>query len=162
MDELGGPPLHRTRLPLLSVLVAGLALAGCGGGDNSPMAPPASTAIAGSVTVQPGSPADPTNARAAVYTSLADFNNDAWAKQAAVQRNGTAWSFTIPDLNAGNYYVDVWRDNNNNGVIDAGDIYGYYSTGQGGAPAPVLVNQGATASVTLQVRLNKVSGKAGR
>jgi len=154
----------KRRLLFLGASIAGLGLiaaCGGGGGNSNPVAPPATAGIAGAVTVQPGSPADPTNARAAVYTSLADFQNDAWVKQAAVQRSGSGWTFAI-DLNVGNYYVDVWRDNNNNGVIDGGDIYGYYTTGQGGAPAPVVVNQSQMTSVSLQVRLNKVQGKVAR
>lgn len=149
---------------LVGVLgTAAIAVAtGCGGGDSGPAAPqPTAQGITGAVTVQPGSPADPTNARAAVYSSLADFGNDAWVQQVAVQRNGNAWSFSL-DLNAGNYYVDVWKDNNNNGLFDGGDIYGFYTTGQGGQPAPVMVRDGQMSSISLEVRLSAPVAKARR
>jgi uncharacterized protein (DUF2141 family) len=134
---------------IAAALFAVVALVGCGG-DDDPAGPGVTTGIAGTVTVQPGSPANPTNARAAVYSSLADFGNDAWVKQAAVTQSGSVWTFSI-ELNAGTYYIDVWKDNDNSGTITVGDIYGYYTTGQGGAPAPVMVAQGQMTPVTMMV-----------
>ena len=131
-------------------LLAVVAVMGCGGGDDNPADPGGTTGIAGTVTVQPGSPANPTNARAAVYSSLADFANDAWVKQTAVVQSGSVWTFSL-ELNVGTYYVDVWKDIDNSGTINAGDIYGYYTTGQGGAPAPVMVVQGTMTPVTMMV-----------
>lgn len=150
--------MHARVLPL-GVLLGSLALLpACGGDDKPGPVAPSATGISGTVTVQPGSPADPTNARAAVYSSLADFNNDAWVRQTAVQRNGTSWNFSL-ELNLGSYYVDVWKDVNNNGVIDGGDIYGYYTTGQGGAPAPVMLTQGQMGPISLEVRLTPAAVK---
>jgi len=143
---------------IVGALLAVVFVVGCGGEDN-PTPPAGGTGVQGTVTVVPGSPADPTNARAAVYSSLADFANDAWVKQSAVARSGSVWTFTIDQLTPGTYYVDVWKDINNDGFVNVGDIYGYYTTGTLGQPAPVVVAASQLTPITMLVVLNTVPSK---
>ena len=143
---------------IVGALLAVVFVVGCGGEDN-PTPPAGGTGVQGTVTVVPGSPADPTNARAAVYSSLADWANDAWVKQTAVLRSGSVWTFTIDQLTPGTYYVDVWKDINSDGQVNPGDLYGVYTTGTLGQPAPLVVAAGQLTPFTMVVVLNKASGK---
>ncbi|MEM6328479.1 MAG: hypothetical protein AAF791_15295 [Bacteroidota bacterium] len=139
------------RLLFTLALVLALPLTACDSGDPDVTPPPPATTgtVTGTITLPPGAPGDINNARVALYTDLINFNNDVFAYNTGVQ--GT--SYTIGNIVPGNYFLDVWKDTNNNNVIDTGDLYNYWgSTGQAGVPpTPVSIAAGQTATVSFQV-----------
>ncbi len=109
--------------------------------------------ITGVVTLSPGMSGDLGNARVAVYSSYDDWNADRVMRQQAAQGSGASITFTITNLPGGTYYLDVWKDIDNDGNFDAGDFYGVHGTIQWPtvtpAPIPVVVGQTSTASVLI-------------
>jgi hypothetical protein len=135
--------------------------AGCGGswmGGNTvcapnPCASTTSGSITGTVALSPGMSGDLGNSRVAVYSSYDDWNNDRVMRQQAAQGVGAQISFTITNLPPGTYYLDVWKDVDNDGAFDFGDFYGVHGTIQWPtvtpAPIPVVAGQSSPASVLI-------------
>lgn len=131
-------------------LVALLRVASCSDEDLVPPMEP-TAGISGTVMVASGSTADPIHARAAAYSSVAEFDAGLWTRQTPVARRVDAWVFDL-ELDPGSYYVDVWDDSDADGQIGVGDVYGYYAPVSGGAPAPVHVDAGRMTGVAVEVR----------
>ena len=59
----------------------------------------------------------------------------------------------VDNLVPGTYYMDAWKDQNNNGQIDAGDLFGVYgnfsASGTNLTPIPVAAGQPANVSFTI-------------
>ena len=152
---------HAFRLALAAALV--LSLAACD--SSEPMEPPPAPAttgiITGSVTLPAGAPGSVNNARVALYNSFDDWLNDRFVFQTAI--SGT--SYTLENLVPGTYYMDAWKDQNNNAVIDAGDLFGVYgnfsASGTTLTPIPVAAGQTANVSFTITTLGNTLS-KSGR
>ena len=69
---------------------------------------------------------DLSNAKVTLYTSLENFELNQPVRNAAVQGSGGSVTFTISDILPGNYYLSVWKDNNNSKELDKGDFIGIY------------------------------------
>lgn len=144
--------LRLRRAALLAIaLTFAFTLPACdSGGDEDPIDPPSTTGIInGRFSLQAGAGGSIDNARVAIYVTKAEFDNDNFLTTVAASSNG---SFEFTNVNPGNYYIDVWKDNNNNRVIDTGDIYGFYSTGgREASPFSVVANQTTTINSAVGV-----------
>ena len=140
------PTTSFLRTALIAVLALGFSagLTACDSGSNEPDPPPPGTTgiITGRFALPAGASGSLENARVAIYTSQAEFDQDNPLTVAAASSNG---SYTVSNVNPGNYYLDVWKDNNNNSRIDGGDFYGAYTTNGTNASAfAVVANQTTT------------------
>jgi len=71
----------------------------------------------------------------------------------AASGSGGSATFTLSNITPGTYYLDAWKDVNNNASFDAGDLYGWYGTAAypGGSISPLMVSAGQTTTVTIQM-----------
>ena len=154
--------MRSTRSPLryalvLALLTSSISMVACGGSDSGsgPTTPPPSTTgtIAGTASLPVGAAGDAGNTRVAIYASATDWAADRVLKAVAATGSGASVSFLIADLPPGTYYLDAWKDNDNDGLFDAGDFYGVY--GSGTYPnylvTPIIVNQNQTTNVSLVI-----------
>ena len=67
----------------------------------------------------------------------------------AVSGSGANVSYTIPNVNPGNYYLDIWKDNDNNGFWSIGDFVGWYGSGAWSAPTltEFQISEGQTVNI---------------
>lgn len=94
------------------------------------------TQVTGSAYFPAGVNGNLYNAKVSLYTSLQNWINYSHIKFVSAVGEGANVTFTIPDVNPGNYYLDVWKDNDNSGAWSTGDFVGWY--GSGGLAAPSL------------------------
>lgn len=108
------------------------------------------TQVTGTVNFPAGTSGDLSNAKVSLYTSYENWNNNQPIKFGAVTGSGSSVSFTITGVNPGNYYLDVWKDNDNDGTWSTGDFVGWY--GEGGLGSPSLTEfqivEGQTFNIT--------------
>ena len=73
-----------------------------------------------------------------------------------VEGTGSSVSFTLENLEAGTYYLDVWSDNDNNSTRSIGDYIGWHGSGQLSdiKLQEIVVEQGQTT--TLEVNMKKI------
>jgi hypothetical protein len=74
-------------------------------------------------------------------------------RQQAATGVGAQISFTIGKLPPGTYYLDVWKDIDNDGFFDGGDFYGVHGTIQWPTvtPTPIQVVVGQTSSASVLI-----------
>lgn len=88
------------------------------------------TQITGTASFQAGVNGDLNNSKISLYTSLDNWNINNPIKFGAVSGSGASTTFTITGVNPGNYFLDIWKDNDNDGVwATSGDYVGWYGTG---------------------------------
>ncbi len=111
------------------------------------------TKITGTASFPAGVNGDLTNSKASIYSSLENWNNNSPIRFVAVKGSGSSVTFSLDNVLPGNYYLDVWKDNDNNAIWSAGDFIGWYGSGGLGAPmlTEVQVTQGMTANVTINM-----------
>lgn len=113
------------------------------------------TRVSGTISFVPGQSGDLSNCRVAIYTTLDEWANDTPVRFVATTGSGAQVTYIIDNVVPGNYYIDAWKDVNNNGVIDfdSGDFYGWYGNGAypNGTLTQFPVNQGQTASINIQM-----------
>ncbi len=139
------------------VLMVGLPLiVGCSSDDKDPPPTqpdptPVTGTITGSVQLQAGMSGDLRNSRVAIYASFDDWNNDRVLRHTTAQGTEFQVSFTFTNLAPGAYFVDVWKDQNNNGRIDQGDFFGVHGSTQWPNPtiSPLAVVAGQTSTTTI-------------
>ncbi|MBK6365197.1 MAG: hypothetical protein IPF52_17675 [Saprospiraceae bacterium] len=88
-----------------------------------------------------------------MYTTRDNWVNNNPIKFGAVNGVGAVVTFSLTNINPGNYYVDVWKDNDNNGFWSAGDFVGIYGNLNLGADGltEVQVGQGQTVSINIDM-----------
>jgi len=125
-------------------------LAGCSKDDKNPVATPTTGTISGTISLPPGAGGDVANTRVAIYQSFDDWANDRVLKNGACNTNG---SYSLADISPGSYYLDAWKDNNNNQQFDSGDFWGVYGSGTypNYQPSPFSVAAGKTANITATI-----------
>lgn len=96
---------------------------------------PAVTQITGTASFPTGTNGDLSNSKVSIYTSWDNWNANQPIKFGAVTGSGASVSFTLTNVNPGNYYLDIWKDQDNNGFWTSNDYIGWYGSGGLGSPA---------------------------
>ena len=111
------------------------------------------TQITGTASFLAGTSGDLSNSKVSIYTSWDNWNTNQPIKFAAVTGSGASVSFTLTDVNPGNYYLDVWKDADNDGFWSSGDYVGWYGSGGLGSPSltEFQITQGQTFNTTIQM-----------
>ena len=88
-----------------------------------------------------------------IYTSWDNWASNQPIKFGAVTGSGASVSFTMTGVNPGNYYLDVWKDNDNDGFWTVGDFVGWYGSGGLGSPSltEFQISEGQTVNVNVQM-----------
>jgi len=134
---------------LLFAMVLVVSVVSCGGEDNEPT--PTTGTIAGTLTLQAGVSGDLNNSRVAIYESYDDWLNDRVLLYTAASGSGASATYSLGSVTPGTYYLDAWKDVNNNTLFDSGDLFGWYGTGQYPTPtlSPFSVSAGQTATINV-------------
>ena len=108
-----------------------------------------STKIKGIAKLRAGTQGDISNAQVAIYMSQDDWDNYNPVMIADVSGTTSKINYTFNDVVSGNYYLDVWVDNDRDGSWSIDDIVGWYGSGALGAPllSPFMVPEGKTKTV---------------
>ena len=85
--------------------------------------------VIGTTRFQAGVNGDLNNAQVALYLSVADWGNYNPIKYGPITESGANVSFALTNVNLGNYYLDIWKDNDNNGFWSTGDFVGTLNSG---------------------------------
>jgi uncharacterized protein (DUF2141 family) len=112
------------------------------------------TKITGTAKLQAGTVGNLLNAQVAIYMSVADwtgYNPLAIAENGGT--NGAKITFVFNDVVPGNYYLDVWSDEDGDQQWSLGDLVGWYGSGAKNSPAlsPFMVAEGKTYNHTIAV-----------
>ena len=142
----------RTAIALLLVLLLGLLFLSCG--SDEPTAPtPTTGTISGTLSLAPGMSGDLNNTRVAIYSSYDDWANDRTLMYVAASGSGNSASYSMSNVTPGTYYLDGWKDVNNSGTWDTGDLFGVYGTTQWPNPtlSPFSVSAGQTVTINVSM-----------
>jgi hypothetical protein len=93
------------------------------------------TGVSGTAGFLAGTSGDLSNAKVSLYTDIDKWNINSPIKYGAVTGAGASVTFKL-SANPGNYYLDVWKDIDNNSFWSPGDFIGWY--GSGGLGSPML------------------------
>ena len=124
--------------------------------DKAPVVvTPGVTQVTGTATFAAGSSGDLSNAKVSLYTSLANWNTNTPVKFGVVSGSGASATFVLAGLNPGNYYLDVWKDNDNNATWSTGDFVGWYGSGGLGSPnlTEFQIADEETKSFTIEMQI---------
>lgn len=115
-----------------------LTLAACSS-DSSPTEPAATTgSITGTVTAAPGVQINLSNARVAIYATVADLNADRVIQQTALSGSSPTWSYRMDNVTPGTYYMDVC-------IAQGGQLL----CASYGNPSPLQVAAGQTTNASI-------------
>jgi hypothetical protein len=111
------------------------------------------TKVIGTAQFPAGTSGDLSNAKVSLYTSWENWNSNQPIKFGAVSGAGASVTFELTDVLPGNYYLDVWKDIDNDAFWSSGDYVGWY--GSGGLGSPVLtefqIGEGETFSCNVNM-----------
>jgi uncharacterized protein (DUF2141 family) len=91
--------------------------------------------IKGTAYFPAGTSGDLSNAKVSIYTSYDNWINNQPIKFTSVQGAGASVTFTLNEVLSGNYYLDVWKDIDNDAFWSINDYVGWYGSGGLGSPA---------------------------
>jgi len=119
------------------------------------------TQVVGTASFPAGTSGDLSNSKVSLYTSYENWLNNQPIKFGVVSGSGASVSFTLTDVNPGNYYLDVWKDNDNDGNWTVGDFVGWYGVGGLGSPdlTEFQIAEGETFNCVVDMYIGKKSGK---
>jgi len=111
------------------------------------------TKITGTASFPAGVNGDLVNSKVSIYTTLANWNANSPIRFVAVTGSGSNVTFALTNVLPGNYYLDVWKDNDNNAVWSVGDFIGWYGSGGLGSPflTEIQLTEGTSATVTVSM-----------
>ena len=114
---------------------------------------PAVTQVTGTARFPAGVSGDLSNAKVSLYTSYDNWLYNQPIKYGAVTGSGATVSFTLSNVNPGNYYLDVWKDIDNSATWTSGDYVGWYGSGGLGSPqlTEFQIAQGQTFNCTVDM-----------
>lgn len=126
---------------------------GSASGNGSLTVTASPTQITGTASFPAGTSGDLSNAKVSIYTSIDNWYDNAPIKFGTVSGSGASVTFALTDLNPGNYYLDVWKDMDNNAGWSTGDYIGWYGSGGLGSPSltEIQITQGQTVNVSLSM-----------
>ena len=102
-------------------------LSSCKKDEEEP--PPPVTKVVGTAQFPAGTSGDLSNSKVSLYTSYDNWENNVPIKYAAVSGSGASVTFEISNVLPGNYWLDVWKDIDNNAVWSINDYVGWYGSG---------------------------------
>jgi hypothetical protein len=112
------------------------------------------TLLKGTATFASGTVGDLSHSRIALYASVADWISDSYQKS-IISGSGSfsALNFTMSGIAPGDYYMDVWKDNDNSLSHSNGDFLGWYGSGDLLNPqlAKVHITEGETTEINVQM-----------
>ena len=125
---------------------------------------PAVTQITGTAKFPAGTSGDLSNSKVSIYTSYDNWLYNQPIKFGAVTGSGASVSFTLTDVNPGNYYLDVWKDIDNSGTWTATDYIGWYGSGGLGSPSltEFQIAEGQTFTCSVQMYIIAKKDKSAR
>jgi uncharacterized protein (DUF2141 family) len=129
------------------LLLPALLLTAC---NKDPVITDQPTKITGVAKLRPGTQGDISNAQVAIYMSQDDWDNYNPVLIADVSGTTSKITYTFDDVLPGNYYLDVWVDNDRDGSWSVDDIVGWYGSGALGSPllSPFMVTEGKTKKMS--------------
>lgn len=139
---------------LLFALILVVSAVSCGGEEETPPPTPTTGTISGTLTLQAGVSGDLGNSRVAIYSSYDDWLYDRVLSFVAATGGGGSATYTIASVTPGTYYLDAWKDVNNNGQFDSGDLFGVYGTSQW--PSPTLSPFSLSAGQTITINVTMI------
>jgi len=86
------------------------------------------TQIIGIAQFKAGVSGNLSNTPGYLYASIEDAEDFNPYKTFNLEKAGNIASFTITDVDPGTYYLEIFKDQNNNQTINDGDYYGIYGT----------------------------------
>lgn len=112
-----------------------------------------SSTITGRAYFPAGVSGDLSNAKVSLYTTLDNWTNNTPIRFVATVGTGSSVTFTLTNVLPGNYYLDVWKDIDNNAFWSKGDFVGWYGAGGLGSPSltELQVTQGQTVNVNVDM-----------
>ncbi len=112
------------------------------------------TQLKGTATFRNGLTGDLSNSRVALYASKADWISG-FPQDTLMTKSGSfsIINFTMDNIAPGNYYVDIWKDNDNSFTHSNGDFLGWYGSGDlfNPQPDPVHISEGETTEIIIQM-----------
>ncbi len=87
------------------------------------------TQVTGTAKFPAGTSGDLSNSKVSLYTSLQNWEMNSPIKFGAVSGSGASVTFTLINVNPGNYYLDVWKDIDNSATWSGTDYVGWYGSG---------------------------------
>jgi hypothetical protein len=121
------------------------------------------TKVVGTASFPAGTSGDLSNAKVSLYLTLQDWQNNTPVLYTTAVGSGASVTFEFVNLNAGNYYLDVWKDVDNSGTWTVNDFVGWYGSGGLGSynltPLQVTANNTFTANVSMYVLVPGIQGK---
>lgn len=122
---------------------------------------PPVTQITGTAKFPAGTSGDLSNSKVSIYTSYSNWANNQPIKFGAVTGTGASVSFTLTNVNPGNYYLDVWKDIDNDGLWSVTDYVGWYGSGGLGSPSltEFQISEGQTFNCSVDMYI--VAKKSG-
>jgi hypothetical protein len=112
------------------------------------------TQLQGTATFAVGMEGDISYSRVAIYASLAD--REAGLPQKSIITSSGNYSlvnFTMTGITPGDYYLDVWKDNDNSLTYSNGDYLGWYGSGNllNQQLYQIQIAEGETKHITIQM-----------
>ncbi|MBK8819778.1 MAG: hypothetical protein IPN49_12085 [Saprospiraceae bacterium] len=107
------------------------------------------TKITGSAKLEAGLSGDLVNSKVSIYKSISDWIDNIPVKFTATSGAGTSVTYILNNVTPGTYYLDLWKDNDNNGIWSAGDFVGLYDDNNG--MIPFTISDGQTITINLEV-----------
>lgn len=140
------------KLLLISLSALLFFILGCSDDDDTNPVVPTTGTIGGAISLPVGAGGDVTNTRVAIYQSYDDWLND---RVLVAVPCGAGGVYNFTNVTPGTYYLDGWKDNNNNQIIDTGDFFGVYGSGTYPnytlSPFSVAAGQKTTINATIFV-----------
>ena len=109
------------------------------------------TQISGTASFAVGSSGDLSNAKVSLYTSVNEWVNNNPLQFGVVSGSGASVSFNLTGMVPGAYYLDVWKDNDNDGNWTSGDFVGAHGNGGLGSSDLTQFQIAQGQSVNLQI-----------
>lgn len=111
------------------------------------------TKVTGTAQFPAGTSGDLSNSKVSLYTSWENWNANQPIKFGAVSGAGASVTFELLDVLPGNYYLDVWKDIDNNALWSVNDYVGWYGTGGLGSPSLTEFQIGAGQTFNCSVNM---------
>ena len=122
-------------------------------GNLTVIAPIVNTQVNGVASFQAGVNGNLNNAQVGLYLSVNDWVNYSPIVWTRITESGAVVNYTITNVVPGNYYLDIWKDNDNDGAWSVGDFAGTLNSGALSAAGlvPFQIAEGQTKTFNISM-----------